>query len=94
MLRERTIRLNCASVWTNEPATAGNLRSRMTTVLDLNPSLQETIAPIRLLADQAFSRAAGAPLVPGNEIRLLRDAVENYPAWQEAIRSAKRTIHF
>lgn len=66
----------------------------MTTVLDSNPSLHETIAPIRLLADQAFSRAAGAPLVPGNEIRLLRDAAENYPAWHEAIRSAKRTIHF
>ena len=64
------------------------------TVSDSNPSLHETIAPIRLLADQAFSRAAGAPLVPGNEIRLLRDAVENYPAWLEAIRSAKRTIHF
>jgi cardiolipin synthase len=58
------------------------------------PSLHETLAPLRLLADQAFSRAAGAPLVPGNEIRLLRDAVENYPAWLEAIRSAKRTIHF
>jgi cardiolipin synthase len=63
-------------------------------ISDLNPSLQETLAPLRLLADQAFSRAAGAPLVPGNEIRLLRDAGENYPAWLEAIRSAQRTIHF
>jgi cardiolipin synthase len=52
------------------------------------------IAALRLLADQAFSRAAGAPLVPGNEIRLLKDATENYQAWLEAIRSAKRTIHF
>jgi cardiolipin synthase len=48
----------------------------------------------RILSDQAFSRVAGAPLVPGNTVRLLRDATENYPAWLEAIRSAKRTIHF
>jgi cardiolipin synthase len=66
----------------------------MVTVSDSNPSIHETLAPLRLLADQAFSRAAGAPLVSGNEIRLLRDAVENYPAWLEAIRSAKRMIHF
>ena len=50
--------------------------------------------PIRVLADQAFSRAAGAPLVPGNSIRLLKDAGENYPAWLEAIRLAKKSIHF
>jgi cardiolipin synthase A/B len=55
---------------------------------------QGTVVPLRLLADQAFSRTAGAPLVPGNHIRLLRDAAENYPAWIEAIRSAKGTIHF
>ena len=51
-------------------------------------------AVLRLLADQAFSRAAGAPLVQGNEITLLRDAQENYPAWMEAIESAQRTIDF
>ena len=45
------------------------------------------------MADQAFSRAAGAPLVPGNSVRVLRDGVENYPAWESAIRAAKRTIH-
>jgi cardiolipin synthase len=49
---------------------------------------------LRHLADQAFARAAGAPLVPGNAIRLLRDARENYPAWLDAIHSARRTIHF
>jgi len=47
----------------------------------------------RFLADQAFSRAAGAPLVLGNSLRLLKDATENYPAWLEAIRNATRTIH-
>jgi cardiolipin synthase A/B len=50
--------------------------------------------PGRQLADQTFSRVAGAPLVSGNRLRLLRDAVENYPAWAEAIESARRTVHF
>jgi cardiolipin synthase len=48
----------------------------------------------RLLADQAFSRAAGAPLVHGNAVRLLRDARENYPAWLDAIRTAAASVHF
>ena len=48
----------------------------------------------RTLAAQAFSRAAGAPLVHGNSIRLLKDARENYPAWLEAIRSAEKYIYF
>jgi cardiolipin synthase len=48
----------------------------------------------RLLADQAFSRTADAPLVPGNRVRLLRDARDNYPAWREAIAAARRTVHF
>lgn len=64
---------------------------RMTSFSSQSP---ETISPARLLADQAFSRTAGAPLIAGNSIRLLKDATENYPAWLEAIESAKRTIHF
>src|SRR5215472_10509929 len=46
------------------------------------------------LLDQAFTRAAGASLVGGNRVRLLRDARENYPAWLEAIQGAERTILF
>ena len=41
---------------------------------------------IRQLADQAFSRASGAPLREGNRVGLLKDAAENYPAWLTAIR--------
>jgi cardiolipin synthase A/B len=56
---------------------------------------QEGRSPfVRQLADQAFSRASGAPLRTDNGVRLLRDAAENYPAWMDAIRSARRTIHF
>ncbi|MCI0535712.1 MAG: phospholipase D-like domain-containing protein [Verrucomicrobiales bacterium] len=49
---------------------------------------------MRALADQAFSRAAGAPLVEGNHIRLLKDAQENYPAWLDAIGASRRHVHF
>lgn len=48
----------------------------------------------RHIAEQALSRAAGAPLVGGNELRLLRNASENYPAWLEAIGAARRSILF
>jgi cardiolipin synthase len=50
--------------------------------------------PIRVVAEQAFSRAAGAPLVEGNRVELLRDAEENYPAWLDAINGAQQWIHF
>ncbi len=49
---------------------------------------------IRRVAERAFSRAAGAPLVSGNHVRLLKNADENYPAWLDAIEAAERTIHF
>lgn len=55
---------------------------------------QALLQPIRELADQAFSRTAGAPLIAGNQVRLLKDAAENYPAWLEAIASARRHVHF
>lgn len=51
-------------------------------------------SPLRLVADQAFSRAAGAPLVEGNKVELLRDGEQNYPAWLHAIKTAERWIHF
>jgi cardiolipin synthase A/B len=55
---------------------------------------REGLASVRALADQAFSRAAGASLVSGNHIRVLKDARENYPAWLDAISRATRSIHF
>jgi cardiolipin synthase len=48
---------------------------------------------LRSRADQVFSRSAGAPLVGGNRVRILRDARENYPAWEQAILEARSTIH-
>ena len=46
------------------------------------------------VSDRAFARAAGAPRIEGNAVRILRDAAENFPAWRDAIASAKRTILF
>src|SRR5512133_3624711 len=47
---------------------------------------------LRLLAERAFARAAGAPLVGGNAVRLLRDATENFPAWLDALSCAEHSI--
>ncbi len=47
---------------------------------------------VRLLAEQAFSRAAGAPLLEGNKVDLLIDARVNFDAWLAAIRSAQSLI--
>jgi cardiolipin synthase len=60
----------------------------------LQQEAREGISLMRLLADQAFARTAGAPLVAGNSVRLLKNAAENYPAWLEAIHTAKQAIAF
>lgn len=62
--------------------------------LCLTPGIQDISVSIRLLAEQAFSRTTGASLTCGNRVSLLKDAAENYPAWLEALRSARKTIHF
>lgn len=57
-------------------------------------ALRGAHAAVRLLAQQAFSRVAGAPLIPGNEIRLLIDARANFDAWLAAIRCAETSVLF
>lgn len=54
----------------------------------------DIINQIRIIADRAFSRAAGAPLLEGNHVRLLKNADENYPVWLDAIASAEKRIYF
>jgi cardiolipin synthase len=66
----------------------------MSAALQLHDRESKTMGDVRALANQAFSRAAGTPLVEGNSVRLLKDARENYPAWLDAIGAAKRYIHF
>ncbi len=57
-------------------------------------SLSGAEAGARELAEQAFARSAGAPLLAGNHVSLLRNAAENYPAWLEAIAAARSRVHF
>jgi cardiolipin synthase len=66
----------------------------MGAAVQLNNCGHDIVTDVRAFADRAFSRAAGAPLVEGNCVRLLKDARENYPAWLNAIATAKRHIHF
>ncbi|MCU0833190.1 MAG: phosphatidylserine/phosphatidylglycerophosphate/cardiolipin synthase family protein [Chromatiaceae bacterium] len=47
---------------------------------------------LRALADQAFTRSAGAELVDGNSVEVLCDARENYPAWEQAIAGARHAV--
>ena len=54
----------------------------------------DNIESTRRFADQALARAAGAPLIEGNQVQLLKDARQNYPAWLDAIGVAKIHIHF
>src|SRR5690606_9166453 len=58
------------------------------------PNEQLVLRQLRRVAAHAFSRSAGAPLIRGNRVRLLRDASENYSAWLEAIEQARERIHF
>ncbi|MGE0823317.1 MAG: phosphatidylserine/phosphatidylglycerophosphate/cardiolipin synthase family protein [Candidatus Binatia bacterium] len=66
----------------------------MSAAVQFSDRERDAMAPMRALAHQAFSRAAGAPLIDGNNVRPLKDAQENYPAWLDAIGAAKRHIHF
>src|SRR5579862_771815 len=54
----------------------------------------QTRRALREMADHALSRAAGAPLVGGNQVVLLKDAAENYPAWLRAIKAARHHVYF
>ncbi len=47
-----------------------------------------------IAAEHLFSRVAGAAPVTGNDVRLLQDAAENYPAWLDAIAAARERVHF
>jgi cardiolipin synthase len=55
---------------------------------------QSRHAGFRALAEQALTRAAGAPLSNGNRVDLLIDARANFDAWLEAIASARHNILF
>jgi cardiolipin synthase len=53
----------------------------------------QAIRPVRQFGEQALSRASGAPLVLGNQVRILEDADGNYPVWLEAISAARERVY-
>lgn len=59
-----------------------------------NASVYKAKTTVRFPSEQAFARTARVPLVGGNQVRVLRDAQENYPAWLAAISAAEHYIHF
>ncbi|WP_233171643.1 phospholipase D-like domain-containing protein [Dyella sp. ASV21] len=56
------------------------------------PMTAKPLAQARLLAEQALSRAAGAPLLGGNAVELLIDAAAHFDAWLGAIRHARQRV--
>ncbi len=52
----------------------------------------QPFASLRLLAGQALSRAAGAPLVAGNRVELLIDGAAHFEAWAALIESARNYL--
>jgi cardiolipin synthase len=55
-------------------------------------TISSSAKPLRLLAEQALSRAAGAPLIGGNALELLIDAAAHFDAWLKAIRGAQQRV--
>jgi phosphatidylserine/phosphatidylglycerophosphate/cardiolipin synthase-like enzyme len=51
----------------------------------------EVLTPIALAT--VFERSSGAPLVGGNDVKILLDATDNYSAWLDAIEEAREAIH-
>jgi len=63
------------------------------------PAVAPPALPVPAMAeddrfDRAFARAAGAQPTAGNDVRLLLDCKDNFPAWLAAIRSAERYVLF
>jgi cardiolipin synthase A/B len=56
------------------------------------PRISSDSPPVRVLAEQAFSRAAGAPLLADNAVELLIDAKANFEAWLAAIRAGQSLV--
>ena len=58
----------------------------------MSPTIQPSTKPLRLLAEQALSRAAGAPLLGGNSLELLIDAAAHFESWLTEIRGAQQRV--
>src|SRR4051795_3863459 len=81
-------------------AALNNFRARALSCMNMTPPHRSRLAHQRQRSpddsrlERAFARIADSDLRLGNAVVLLRDARENYPAWIEAIRSARSVVHF
>lgn len=48
----------------------------------------------RGFVDHSFERITNAPLIYGNDVKILIDATQNYPAWMSAIENAAERLYF
>src|SRR5256885_4006649 len=69
-------------------------RIRRVTRNPQRPSDPHAVRSVRQVAELALSRTSGARLIPGNQVRVLKDAEGNYPLWLASIRAAQRVILF
>lgn len=87
------------------PVDVGDARMRVTALRESRytrrmaarlapPAPVKADSTLRLLAQQAFSRAAGAPLVEGNAVDLQIAARSAFDSWLAAIRGARSSILF
>lgn len=58
----------------------------------LREQIRDDVTTLAELSERAFSRATEASLVPGNAVRILQDARENYPVWLDAIARARQSV--
>ena len=84
----RNLSLRAVIAKPTSPLARARFRDGATCVSD-----PQAIRPVRQISEQALSRASGAPLVPGNRVRVLEDAAGNYPRWLEAIHAARRVVY-
>jgi cardiolipin synthase A/B len=54
----------------------------------------EDLRQMRGIAERAFSRTAGAPLIGGNTVKLLLNGAANYEAWLKAIERGQHAVYF
>lgn len=62
--------------------------------LDLQKKRTDSTALSREFVEESFDRITGSKLIHGCDVKLLKDAAENYPAWLEAIENAEDRIFF
>lgn len=55
--------------------------------------VDQPMKPLEALASRAYSRIADAQQSNGNQVRLLRDGPQTYPAWLDAIAAARSYIN-